>query len=216
MTRPFSILVLLLALVLCGQAASGAAEAAENAAEPVLYFPFDEGTGHLVQDASGHLGETEISYRFLKPAYTEAMEPSWREIGASGGSLLFDGSSTSITCAIDGATTAGDALTVSVWVAPRAFEWDPPRAAEEGTAHLTGIVGQQNAEGTRGFLLGYQRFGRPGFQVGTGSVIKVGDWYHLFYCTFTFQPEMRQYVRHAGLFVSEGSAQFSRIRLTSE
>ncbi len=32
---------------------------------------------------------------------------------------------------------------------------------------------------------------------GTGSVVKVNDIYHMFYCKFTFHPYMRQYVCHA-------------------
>ena len=38
---------------------------------------------------------------------------------------------------------------------------------------------------------------KTGIRGGTGSVIKVDGKYHMFYCKFTFQPYMRQYVCHA-------------------
>ena len=63
----------------------------------------------------------------------------------------------------------GEALTISVWTAPRAFEWDDPNAAANGTEHLTAIAGQYSKEKKQGFLLGYQRYGRLCFQVGTGA-----------------------------------------------
>ena len=63
----------------------------------------------------------------------------------------------------------GEALTISVWAAPRAFEWDDPNAAANGTEHLTAIAGQYSKEKKQGFLLGYQRYGRLCFQVGTGE-----------------------------------------------
>ena len=158
----------LLALTVLAQVVSVGAEAAEKLPDPMLYLAFDEGEGHLVSDASGNLPEEEIAYRFLKPIYTEVMEPSWRE-GVSGSSLLFDGNSVCITYPREALSFSGEGLTVSVWIAPRVFEWDDPHGVENGTAHLTAIAGQASADGTKGFLLGYQRFGRLGFQVGTGS-----------------------------------------------
>lgn len=38
---------------------------------------------------------------------------------------------------------------------------------------------------------------RTGIYGGTGSVIKVDGIYHMYYCKFTFEPYMRQYVCHA-------------------
>ncbi len=140
----------------------------------LLHLAFDEGEGATVHDGSGHLKETNIQYQYLAPAYTDSMDPQWREIGVEGGSLLFDGASTCIAYAPEEICISGDALTVSVWVAPRAFEWDDPNAASSGNAHLTAIVGQYYQPENQGFLLGYQRFGRLCFQVGTGD-----DWFTL-------------------------------------
>ena len=151
MKRLFLTLLLLVALLAgCG------------ADEPVLHVTFDEGSGTA---ASGG----ELSYLLTKPIYTTARDPEWRSSGVVGGSLLFDGCSNVVTFAPEQITVQGEELTISVWVAPRAFEWDPPEAASSGQEHLTAIAGQYNRSDKAGFLLGYQRYGRLCFQVGTGS-----------------------------------------------
>ena len=142
--------------------------------ELMLYLPFDEGEGASVQDASGHLKDANVQYQYLAPAYTDSMAPQWRSIGVEGGSLLFDGASTYVAYAPEDICISGDKLTISVWVAPRAFEWDDPNAASAGNAHVTALVGQYYQPENLGFLLGYQRFGRLCFQVGTGD-----DWFTL-------------------------------------
>ncbi len=163
-------LLLLLALLLVSFAS------AETAADDtvLLHLSFDEGSGAVVRDVSGHHGEADIQYQFLAPAYIDPLEPEWREAGVEGGSLLFDGCSTSIAWAPEELCVSGSAFSVSVWVAPRAFEWDDPNAASGGTAHLTAIVGQYYKDANQGFLLGYQRFGRLCFEVGTEE-----DWFTL-------------------------------------
>ncbi|MCD8022566.1 MAG: hypothetical protein LUF30_06210, partial [Lachnospiraceae bacterium] len=64
---------------------------------------------------------------------------------------------------------AGCTFSVSVWFAPRTFEWDDPYAEENGTQALTGIVSQCAKSNCTGFQLGYQRFGRLCFEAGTGE-----------------------------------------------
>ncbi len=143
--------------------------------EPLLlHLSFDEGEGTVVRDGSGRLADAQIQYQYLAPAYTDRMEPQWRETGVEGGSLLFDGASTCISYAPGDICLSGSQMTVSVWVAPRAFEWDDPNAASSGIANLTAIVGQYYKPENRGVLLGYQRFGRLCFEVGTGE-----DWFTL-------------------------------------
>lgn len=149
---------------------------AETALEDstLLYLSFDEGQGAVVRDGSGHLEDADIQYQFLTPAYIDPMEPEWRAVGISGGSLLFDGCSTCIAYAPEEICVSGSALTISVWVAPRAFEWDDPNGEFSGNAHLTAIAGQYYKGANQGFLLGYQRFGRLCFEVGTDE-----DWFTL-------------------------------------
>ncbi len=169
MKKSWPVLLLLLVLLLSSALAETAGQE-----ELLLYLPFDEGQGAVARDASGHLADANIQYQYLAPAYTESMDPQWREAGVAGGSLLFDGASTCVAYAPGDLCVAGDKLTVSVWVAPRAFEWDDPNAAALGNAHLTAIVGQYYKPAYQGFLLGYQRFGRLCFEVGTGE-----DWFTL-------------------------------------
>lgn len=133
----------------------------------LLHLRFDEGSGTTVTDASGITGK--LSYLLTNPVYTEAQDPQWRETGVEGGSLLFDGCSNVVTIDSGDLCVQGEQFSVSVWVAPRAFEWDDPNAASAGNEHLTAIVGQYDRSSKEGFLLGYQRFGRLCFQVGTGE-----------------------------------------------
>ncbi|MDO5325633.1 MAG: LamG-like jellyroll fold domain-containing protein [Clostridia bacterium] len=165
------LLLVFLALMLLIPSAYG--ETAEEN-DVLLYLSFDEGQGAVIQDQSGHLEDANIQYQYLAPAYTDPMDPQWREIGVKGGSLLFEGASTYVAYAPEDICLSGNALTISVWVAPRAFEWDDPNAAPSGIAHLTTIIGQYYKPEYQGILLGYQRFGRLCFEVGTGD-----DWFTL-------------------------------------
>lgn len=134
----------------------------------ILHLAFDEKGGTTVADSAGKAQDARVHYLYNNAAYMENKEPGWRESGIEGGSLLFDGCSTYIDYSADEICVGGDAVSVSVWVAPRAFEWDDPNAAENGTEHLTAIVSQYDKNKKQGMLLGYQRFGRLCFQAGTG------------------------------------------------
>ncbi len=135
----------------------------------LLHLGFDEGSGTIVTDSMGGQKEAEVNYLFNNAVYMESREPQWRSAGVQGGSLLFDGCSTYINYTPENLCVKGDSFSVSVWVAPRAFEWDDPNAADVGDEHLTAIVGQYNKGQKQGFLLGYQRYGRLCFQAGTGD-----------------------------------------------
>ena len=152
-------LLLLSVLFLCG---------CQGKDDLLLHLTFDEGSGTVLTDASGHVQEAELSYLLTNPVYTDSQDPQWRNQGVEGGCLLFDGCSNVVTVDSADLTVEGEALTVSAWVAPRAFEWDDPNAPENN-AHLTAIAGQYHRGDKAGFLLGYQRYGRLCFQVGTGD-----------------------------------------------
>ena len=156
----------------------------------ILHLPFNEGKGTYVTDASGNLPQTEISYGLNPAVYqSEDQDPQWRKDGIAGGCLLFDGGTTYITYNKNDAKISGNALTISVWVAPRMFEWDDPNAQEKGTDIPTGIISQVNKEENQGFILGYQRHGALTFQVGTGDEwlsiwtngdnLKTYEWNHV-------------------------------------
>lgn len=135
----------------------------------LLHLGFEEGSGNLVRDTGGSAGEAELAYVLTKTPYNTPQDPQWREQGVEGGCLLFDGCSNYAAFSPDTILVQGKTFSVSVWVAPRTFEWDDPNGAAAGNEHLTAIVGQYNKEKKQGFLLGYQRFGRLCFQVGTGD-----------------------------------------------
>ncbi|MCD8336195.1 MAG: GH32 C-terminal domain-containing protein [Lachnospiraceae bacterium] len=135
----------------------------------LLHLSFDEGSGIEITDLSGITGDAELSYTYTSALYMDSQEPQWRDTGVSGGSLLFDGNSTCVTYSKSAIKVEGDVLSVSVWFAPRTFEWDDPFAEENGTQALTGIISQCSRSGMAGFQLGYQRFGKLCFEVGTGS-----------------------------------------------
>jgi len=135
----------------------------------LLHLTFDEGSGVTVKDASGHLPDTDMNYGFTHATYMDSQDPQWRTEGIKGGCLLLDGSTTYLSYNRNDITVEGKSLTVQVWIAPRTFEWDDPHAADNGTDALTGIVAQSDKAGNKGFILGYERFGRLSFQVGTGD-----------------------------------------------
>ena len=135
----------------------------------MLHLAFNEGSGVTVKDSSGNLPDVELDYGFSHAAYMESQDPQWREKGISGGCLLLDGSTTYVGYKRNDITVAGPKLTVQVWIAPRAFEWDDPHAADNGTDAPTGLVSQSDKAAKKGILLGYERFGRLTFQVGTGD-----------------------------------------------
>ena len=137
----------------------------------LLYLKFDEGQGLTVKDASNHVPDVEMNYEFAHAAYMESQDPQWRTEGISGGCLLLDGASTYVTYNRNDIQVEGKQFTAQLWIAPRMFEWDDPNAADNGTDHPTGLISQCNKEAKQGFLLGYERFGRLTFQVGTGD-----DW----------------------------------------
>ena len=115
------LLLFLLALTLVIPSATGETSGQDHL---LLRLSFDEGQGTTVEDVSGHLDEADVQYQYLSPAYTDPMDPQWRSIGVEGGSLLFDGASTFVSYDAEEICVGGEALSISVWVAPRAFEWD--------------------------------------------------------------------------------------------
>lgn len=140
----------------------------------LLHLSFDEGSGTTITDRSGQMPDAELNYLYTNAVYMDSQDPQWRDSGIEGGSLLFDGNSTYITYNKQDLAVEGTSLTVSVWVAPRTFEWDDPNAVDNGTELLTGLVSQFSKSSKKGFVLGYERHGRLTFQIGTGE-----DWISL-------------------------------------
>ena len=159
--------VLLLAMTFAGCGGG------ETGTDSLLTLSFDEGSGNQVQDSAGQVQPAQVAYNFTNAVYMDSRDLEWRT-GVEGTCLLFDGNSNYISYTPEELLVQGDAFAVSVWVAPRAFEWDGPDNEANGSEHLTAIVGQYDKDKKQGFLLGYQRFGKLFFQVGTGE-----EWFSL-------------------------------------
>ncbi len=128
--------------------------------DTILRLTFDEGKGAKARDAAGNLPDGDIEYRFLNAAYAPNRDPQWRKCGVKDGCLLFDGSSTAVGYPKGAVALGGGALTISAWVAPRAFEWEEPGAEGRDDAPLTTLVSQLDRQRCQGLLFGYHRFGR--------------------------------------------------------
>ena len=136
----------------------------------LLHLAFDEGSGKVVKDSAKKQKDAVLHYVFNDAAFQPSSQDSqWRENGVYGGALLFDGYSNYIEYDYEDIKIKGSAFSISVYVAPRAFEWDNPDAVSNGTETLTAIVSQANKSDNEGFILGYQRHGNWSFQVGIGD-----------------------------------------------
>lgn len=145
---------LLLALALAaGCASDGAPGEKEEPMNPSVYFSFDE-SGAQVCDAVSQK-QYAVNYVFADAKYKQS-EPPKRTAGVSGSALSFDGYSTFIEAECPVEDTR--ALTVSLWVAPRAF-------ATRTDGCLTGLVSAMGAAG--GFSLGIYNYGAWCFEAVT-------------------------------------------------
>lgn len=129
-------------------------------AQGQLHYKFDHQKGNILkEEISGK--QHIVQYVFTDALYKPDSDPLWRESSISGQSLLFDGYSTFITNE-DFTISEGQDFTVSVWVAPRAFEWGRD-------SKISAIVNQHNLQAKKGFALGMHRHGSWSFQVGDGK-----------------------------------------------
>lgn len=135
----------------------------------IVHLEFNQKSGNLVKDSAGTLPDVEMNYLLSHAAFTTDQDPIWVDEGIKNNCILMDGTSTFIAYKKTDITISGPTYTFSAWIAPRTFEWDDPNAAENGNDNLTGIISQSNKAKKQGVLLGYERFGRLSFQVGTGD-----------------------------------------------
>lgn len=92
--------------------------------------------------------------------YKEPSDPLWNVKGVKQGCLLFDGYSTYIE--EEGFEMPSEAVTISLWVAPRAFEW-----GDEGK--LSSFVSQGDKGKEAGIQFGMYRHGSWSLQLGVGN-----------------------------------------------
>src|SRR5205085_4709860 len=131
---------------------------AQQSGDLIGYWKFDETRGKRAVDEVSHQPDS-IHYIFnnIKP-YNDPV----RRNGIAGEALIFDGFSNYIEQPANQFKTPTEAISISVWVAPRAFE-------NGDSGKLSAIINQQNLKDTSGFALGMFRHGRWSFQVGTGN-----------------------------------------------
>ena len=123
-----------------------------------LHYSFNHKSGTVVEEKKSSQLDT-VQYVFTKAWYKPNSDPLWRNHGIDQQCLLFDGYSTYIER--ENFVPAKE-FTISVWVAPRAFEW-----GDEGK--LSVIVNQQDLPNKKGFALGMYRHGSWSFQFGNGQ-----------------------------------------------
>lgn len=142
---------------------------------PVMYWAFDEGRGGSALESLSQ-SRDEIQYVFKQAEFTEPRDPQWRP-GVLGSALLLDGYSTYVAheaaprqekSGSEPSPSCLSALSISVWVAPRSYEWG------EG-GKLAAIVNRYDRESKQGYLLGMFRHGSWSFQVG----LEGGEWKEL-------------------------------------
>src|SRR5690242_14239166 len=121
-----------------------------NNAGLIAWWPLDEGSGSLAADMVSQTRDP-VSYVFNNARHKPASDPLW-SVGLRGGALLFDGYSTWITRSAESIPVPEDALSIEVWIAPRAFE----HGAE---GRLSAIVNQHDREARQGYILGLYRHG---------------------------------------------------------
>jgi len=138
---------------------------AQNNKGMIGYWAFDEHDGKVaIDEVTKNSDSIHSVFNSVRP-YQDPI----RRRGIEKGALVFDGFSNWIEREPDKFVTPTNALSISVWVAPRAFEHG------DGNK-LSAIVNQQDLQQKSGFALGIFRHGRWSFQIGTGNqMIEVWD-----------------------------------------
>jgi beta-fructofuranosidase len=138
---------------------------AQNNIGLIGHWAFDEVKGKVALDGAT---KNSDSIHYIFNSIRPYQDPVRRK-GIAQNTLVFDGFSNWIERPSTKFATPTSALSISVWVAPRAFEHG------DGNK-LSVIVNQQNLLEKTGFALGMFRHGRWSFQVGTGEhMIEVWD-----------------------------------------
>jgi sucrose-6-phosphate hydrolase SacC (GH32 family) len=127
----------------------------------IAYWNFDERSGKEVEEGiSGK--KSLVNYVFNDAKYKTSIDPEWRKNGIENGALLFDGYSTFIEYDNNEIQLPKEDMTVSVWVAPRAFEY-----GDKG--QLSSFINSVDKTTKSGFELGMYRHGSFAFGVGLGE-----------------------------------------------
>ncbi len=138
----------------------------------LLDLHFDETDGQVAVDASGHAEDATIFSVYESSPTLTAQQGPERRAGVLGNAVLMDGFSTYISYPSSEIILGGESLTISCYIAPRAYDWVDRNAYTE-FSNMTGIVSQfyQDSTFAAGVFLGYSREGYLDFRVGTGDSV---------------------------------------------
>ena len=147
---------LLVLSVLAGCAEdAGSGPKGENHVKQAMYISFDEDGAQVTEMISQK--NYPVHYVFENAKYKQP-ESAKRVTGVAGKALSFDGYSTFVEA--ESITGDAQALTVSLWVAPRAY-------ATRTDGKLTGLVSSMGVAG--GFNLGMYNYGTWCFEAITNK-----------------------------------------------
>jgi sucrose-6-phosphate hydrolase SacC (GH32 family) len=130
----------------------------QSSKQLIAHWKFDERSGKV---ASEEITQQSDSIHYLFNTIPPFNDPVRRK-GILNTALVFDGFSNWIQVPPDSFKTPLRAMTISVWVAPRAFE-------NGDGGKLSAIVNQQDKSKKEGFVFGIFRHGSWSFQFGTGT-----------------------------------------------
>ncbi|MBD0279354.1 MAG: LamG domain-containing protein, partial [Flavisolibacter sp.] len=131
---------------------------AQNNKSLIGHWTFDEEKGKVALDEVTKGRDSIHSIFNLIRPYQDPI----RRKGIANGALVFDGFSNWIEIPASRFTTPTKAITISVWVVPRAFE-------HGDGGKLSAIINQQDKKAFEGFALGIYRHGSWSFQLGNGK-----------------------------------------------
>ncbi|WP_306392213.1 GH32 C-terminal domain-containing protein [Telluria beijingensis] len=159
----------------------------------IAAWSLDEGRGRDTLEAVSKRRDP-VSFVFNEARYKPNSAPQWRAASAciKNGCLLFDGYSTDIEAPGLSEKQLAAGWTVSVWVAPHAFEWG------DG-GQYSGFLSQYDEQAKSGFSFGMYRFGAWGIKLGFGASefdLRVNDrklpkdrWSHV---AASYEPRSRR------------------------
>lgn len=130
------------------------------------YWGFNDGKGTTTKELIGKTND-KVNYIFNNARFKDNIDPEWKKIGITNGSLMFDGYSTWIEKPAKEAPVLDKDFTIGVWVAPRAYEWGDH-------SKFSCIISQIDEKSKKGLTFGIGRHGSWGIEMGSGDqIIKI-------------------------------------------
>lgn len=143
--------------------------------EIIFNLSFDDISENLVTEKVSD-EKVKINYILSSGTYQDARDVKVvKDSAILGKALNFDGYSNYIEFEDGVFSYDGKEFSLDLFIAPRAYEWDEPKAIENGTDNLMVVIGQYNLEKKEGFVFGLHKYGDYSFQIGNGK-----EWIKLY------------------------------------